>query len=250
MMTVAYEIPIGVIGSGKHGALLIEKMQKMGIPIPGVYGHKNRDRLKAPFMETVQEVMEVSQAVVLAIPPEHSMEVAAQALDMGRDVLVEKPITASYQEALTLLDIEGSSDSFVMAAHCLCYSDNIGEVTRGRWKSAFCAYRRPKSGSKMNAYWNLAVHPISVFTLAGVTDYEVRFTWSDTDPYTMMFFNDEDDNESEFIAVGDYFKNQFEHFIHCIRTREKPRTDLEHGAEVIKALEEYGGIYEAERGVQ
>lgn len=245
------DIKFGVIGSGTHASLLIEQMQQINMTIVGVYGHKNRERLTLPFMERVEEVVEASDALVLAIPPEHNLEVATLALAAGKDVLVEKPMTGSYKQALTLSDVEASSDGFVMVGHCLCYSDNIHDVIDREWERAACYYRRPKSGSRMNPYWNLAVHPISIFVLAGVHDFDVEFDWNGEEPCMEMAFFNGGGAKEMYRSTGNFFKNQFEHFMQCIRTREKPRTDLEHGIEVIRQLEErYGGIYETERGVQ
>ncbi len=139
---------------------------KMKIQYPGV-------EVSADFADALKEDIE---AVVLAVPAEKHAPLAKQALEAGKHVFVEKPLTLSPEDGLELLNLSKEKDKVCMVGHLLEYhpcvemmkkiidSGEIGELR-------YIYSQRVNLGivrQNENALWSLAPHDLSIIlTLMG-----------------------------------------------------------------------------------
>ena len=109
-------------------------------------------------------------AVVVATSAGSHFPVARAALEAGKDVFVEKPITLMVEEAEELLRIAGASKLILMVGHLLLYHPAVAHLKRmldeGQLGDVYYAYTERRNLGKVrqdeNAMWSLAPHDISV----------------------------------------------------------------------------------------
>jgi predicted dehydrogenase len=109
-------------------------------------------------------------AVVIATPVFSHYPLAKQALLAGKHVLVEKPLTASVQEAEELIELAGKRNRLLMVDHTFLYTgavEKIKELVQAGeiGKIQYIDSIRINLGlfhSDVNVLWDLAPHDISI----------------------------------------------------------------------------------------
>ena len=99
---------VGLIGAGHFGRYHALKLA--GAKRAKLVGlaDANPERAKTVAWEagcpvkSVDEILELAQAVIIAAPAEYHFDLAAKALRAGKHVLVEKPIAATLEQAAEL----------------------------------------------------------------------------------------------------------------------------------------------------
>jgi predicted dehydrogenase len=110
------------------------------------------------------------EAVVVATPVPTHFELARQALDAGKHVLVEKPPAVRGEEMDELVRLAGERGLVLMPGHLLLYHPGVQAlkelVDAGELGEVLCIYgNRQNLGiirSNENALWSLGVHDLSV----------------------------------------------------------------------------------------
>lgn len=128
-----------------------------------------------PKTKTTAELSDVLaddrvRAVVVATDVPRHYEVALAALEAGRDVFVEKPLTMSASTSEALCEVADRNDRILMAGHLLLYHPAVDSLRRlvqsGELGSVLYLYaQRLNLGvvrREENAWWSLAPHDISV----------------------------------------------------------------------------------------
>jgi predicted dehydrogenase len=109
-------------------------------------------------------------AVVLAVPPSLHFEFGKQALDAGKHLFVEKPLTLTAEDAERLVKLAQERQRVLMVGHLLKYHPAVKKlkdlVTTGTLGEIRYIYSRRLNLGKIrreeNALWNFAPHDISV----------------------------------------------------------------------------------------
>lgn len=123
------------------------------------------------------------EAVVIATDASAHYEQARRALEAGKAVFVEKPITLDVREAEVLVNLAEKQGQILMVGHLLLYHPVItaikNYITSGEWGDIFYIYStRVNLGTirtTENALWSLAPHDISVMLyLTGQTPLSVN----------------------------------------------------------------------------
>lgn len=112
------------------------------------------------------------EAVVLATPVGTHFSLARQALQAGKNVLVEKPLATSLEEASALVDQAKDAGLLVMAAHTFLYSPAVQRakqfIDEGQLGDPLYAQSsRVNLGihqSDVSVIWDLAPHDLSILT--------------------------------------------------------------------------------------
>jgi predicted dehydrogenase len=111
-------------------------------------------------------------AVVIATPVFTHFELAKQALEQGKNVLIEKPMTSSSAEAEALIELADKKNKVLMVDHTFLYtgavqkiksiidSDTIGKVNYFDSTRINLGLFQPD----INVLWDLAPHDISILT--------------------------------------------------------------------------------------
>ena len=110
------------------------------------------------------------EAVILAVPAAYHFEAARQALERGKHVYVEKPLTLSADTARELVKLADRQDRILMVGHLLEYHPAVamlkGLVENQELGEVYYLYsQRVNLGvvrRDENALWNFAPHDVSV----------------------------------------------------------------------------------------
>lgn len=173
-------INVAIIGYGYWGKNLVRNFYNH----PGcnvqlvVDADENKlNKLKAiyPDVPTTQEVDDIYSrhsidAVVIATPVFSHHKLALQALENGRHVMVEKPMTSSVKEAEELINLASQKDLLLMPDHTFLYTgavQKIKELVKNDHigKIKYIDSTRINLGlfqSDINVLWDLAPHDISI----------------------------------------------------------------------------------------
>ena len=121
-MNELFSVGVAGVGSlGRHHARVASSLP--GVRVAGVF---DTDRNRAsevagefgvPTAESLEQLIERSDAVVVAVPTSSHHAVASAALAAGRHVLVEKPITETLSEADELVALAEKMGRVLQAGH-------------------------------------------------------------------------------------------------------------------------------------
>jgi predicted dehydrogenase len=132
------ESPVRVvtIGAGARGSLYGEyalrnpgQMKVVGVAEPNVFRndrhaqkHQIEDKYRFDTWEKAFQVPKFADAVVIATPDDLHYAPCMKALEMGYDILLEKPISPSEKECLDILRLAKKTNRIVAVCHVLRYS--------------------------------------------------------------------------------------------------------------------------------
>jgi predicted dehydrogenase len=173
-------IKIGVIGYGYWGPNIIRNFaQTDGVSVT-MCCDSNPDRVKRaksqyPYLETTTDINQALRspnvdAVAIVTPVATHYEFARKALEEGKHVLVEKPLTASVAEAESLLEISRKRKLTLMVDHTFIFTGAVrkmkeivesGEVGNLYYFDSV----RINLGlfqKDVNVLWDLAPHDIAI----------------------------------------------------------------------------------------
>lgn len=141
----------------------------------------------APNVEVIDTVARVLAApevtgVVIATPAETHYELARQALEAGKDVLVEKPLALTYEQGAHLVQLADRAKLMLMVGHVLEYHPAIQRVLElvraGELGKVQYIYSNRLSLGKIrreeNILWSFAPHDVAVILrLMGSLPFQV-----------------------------------------------------------------------------
>lgn len=308
---------VAVVGSGYWGKNLVRNLHELGA-LEAVCD-LNEDRLRAmqaehgPSLRAETSYTDLLaddsiDAVVLATPAVTHQQMASQALEAGKDVLVEKPLATSIDGGEQLVELAAAKEQILMVGHLLWYHPAIIELKRlvddGTLGHIRYIYSNRLNFGKVrteeNILWSFAPHDISVILgilgempthvhaeggtflspdVADVTVSTLGFpggarahifvSW--LHPFKeqrlvvigedkMAAFEDGPDGgtldlyahsidwsgagphankkHAERVEVPAYepLRAEIEHFLDCVTTRNRPRTDGAEGLRVLRVL--------------
>jgi predicted dehydrogenase len=122
---------------------------------------------------------------VIATPVFTHFELAKKALENGKHVLLEKPMTSTVKEAETLMDLAKQKGKLIMVDHTFLYTGAVQKIksliTDGAIGNVkYFDSTRINLGlfqSDVNVLWDLAPHDISILNyLVGESPYSVNAT--------------------------------------------------------------------------
>jgi predicted dehydrogenase len=168
---------IGVVGLNYWGPNLARNFAELGAlswicDLDEERLEKAKARHPAATATTSFESLLASEVegVVIATPVPTHYELARQALEAGKHVLVEKPPAMTAAEIDELVFLAAEKDLVLMPGHLLLYHPGIRKVKQliddGELGDVLCVYgNRVNLGivrTNENALWSLGVHDLSV----------------------------------------------------------------------------------------
>lgn len=182
---------IAVIGSGYWGRNLVRNFHQLGAlhtvcdPNPRVEDEVRDKYPQVKFRRDYQEVLADAQvdAVVLATPAVTHFEMARLAMEVGKDVYVEKPLALKVEEGAELARMAERLGRILMVGHILQYHPavlRLKELIRGGvlGRLEYIYSNRLNMGkirTEENILWSFAPHDISV-VLSLLDEQPVRVT--------------------------------------------------------------------------
>ncbi len=128
-------VRVGVVGTGYlgrlHARVLSETPEANVIgfvePNDAVAAQVESD-LKLKRFDSVAALAREIECAVVATPTTTHFEVAHELLDAGVDVMIEKPITATVEEAQRLIDLAAAKNRIIQVGHVERYNPAIAAV--------------------------------------------------------------------------------------------------------------------------
>lgn len=173
-------IGVGVIGYGYWGPNLVRNFADVPDARVVAVSDLRQDRLELvrrryPSVETTLEVRRLIDdprvdAVAIATPVSTHYEFAMQALRAGKHVLIEKPLAASSEEALRLVEEAERRQRVLMVDHTFVYTSavrKIRELVAGETLGQIYYYDSVRVNlglfqHDVNVVWDLAVHDLAI----------------------------------------------------------------------------------------
>ena len=184
-------IKIAVIGCGYWGPNLIRNFNEIGDAEMTMVSDIRPDRLQAvyrkyPHVELTVDHNAVIQnpnidAIVLATPVETHYPLAKAAIENGKSVFIEKPLTSSISEAEELIELADKHKKVLMVGHTFVYTGAVQKIKRlidqGELGDIYyfdsvrvnLGLFRPTA----NVIWDLAPHDVSImdYVLGGEPEF-------------------------------------------------------------------------------
>ncbi|MDT7950902.1 MAG: Gfo/Idh/MocA family oxidoreductase [Acetobacteraceae bacterium] len=167
------ELRIGIIGAGHFGrfhALKVAGNRRAVLaglcdPEPDRARAIGREAGGAPAL-SLEALLAASDAVIVASPAETHFALAAQALEAGRHVLVEKPIAATLDEADRLATLAGARGLVLQVGHLLRYSAEhraiSSRITRPLYIEATRIAPFKPRGTDVSVILDLMIHDLDL----------------------------------------------------------------------------------------
>lgn len=118
------KIPVAVVGAGEHGKNHARELRQVaGAELTGIYDLR-ADRARevacefgVRAFENLEEAFAAARAVSVVIPTTHHAELALRAFERGVDVLLEKPISRTLEEADELIRCSEAKKRILQVGH-------------------------------------------------------------------------------------------------------------------------------------
>lgn len=181
-------VRIAVIGAGHFGRFHAQKVAASpDAVLVGIHDrHPERAAMVgaevgAPVLPSADAAIAAAEAVIVATPTAAHHPIAAAALDAGRHVLVEKPITVTLAEADDLIARAASAGRVLQVGHLERFSAARGAITRhiSRPLAMECVRVAPyrERGTDVSVVLDLMIHDIDlVLMLAGAAPASIEAT--------------------------------------------------------------------------
>jgi len=173
-------INVGVVGYGYWGPNLVRSMFEVPETAVIAVSDMREDRLKLvksryPSIETSTDYRSLLDnpnidAIAIATPVHAHFDLALQALQAGKHVLVEKPMTSSSQQAIRLIDEAERRNLVLMVDHTFVYTGAVRKIKEmvGSGRLGDIYYydsTRINLGlfqRDIDVIWDLAVHDLAI----------------------------------------------------------------------------------------
>lgn len=169
---------IGVVGAGQWGRNLVRVFHELnslyGVAdgVSAVQAEIRATYPHAVVFQSLEDMLHDPQvdAIALATPAQYHARHARLALEAGKHVFIEKPMTLSVADAEELVQLAESSSQVVMVGHLLLYDPAIRTIKRLLREGAVGEVRslhqeRAKLGrvrAVEDVLWSFGVHDLAV----------------------------------------------------------------------------------------
>ncbi|MCZ9962343.1 Gfo/Idh/MocA family oxidoreductase [Brachyspira hyodysenteriae] len=129
------KVNISLIGVGRMGQFHLNVVSQINhINLSGIYdadeNHLNEISQKYNIRKfnSVDEAIDNADAVIIASPTIYHFEIAKKAVEKGKHVLVEKPMTETYAQALELEEIVKQKNVILQVGHVERFNGAVQEL--------------------------------------------------------------------------------------------------------------------------
>ncbi len=175
-------VNLAVIGAGYWGPNLIRNFAQLpGCELKAIADLEKENLKKIsnsyPSAKKTSQTSEVFRsqeinAVAIATTAETHYELAKEALEAGKDVFVEKPLTLNVQQGRELIQLAKKKERILMVGHLLLYHPGVKKlkeyVELGELGDLYYVYSTRVSLGQVrkseNALWSFAPHDVYVVT--------------------------------------------------------------------------------------
>ena len=129
------KVNISLIGVGRMGQFHLNVINQINsINLKGIYdadeNHLNEvsNKYNINKFSSLDEAIDNSDAVIIASPTKFHFEIAKKALEKGKHVLVEKPMTETYIQAKELQEIVNKKNLILQVGHVERFNGAVQEL--------------------------------------------------------------------------------------------------------------------------
>ncbi|WP_028330838.1 Gfo/Idh/MocA family protein [Brachyspira alvinipulli] len=129
------KVNISLIGVGRMGQFHLNVINQINqINLSGIYDeNKNHlDEISQKYninkFNSIDEAIDNADAVIIATPTIYHFEIAKKAVEKGKHVLVEKPMTETYSQALELEEIVKKNNVILQVGHVERFNGAVQEL--------------------------------------------------------------------------------------------------------------------------
>lgn len=173
-------IELGLVGAGHWGPNIVHSVQGTGRGVVKWLCDLDTARMQKvaerhPDVRTTSSLDDVLaddavSGVVIATPTNTHFELSRRALEAGKHVLVEKPLTADAAESRALIELAAKVDRVLMVGHVFEYNASIRALKKlvdsgELGEIHYMSFSRTNLGpvrTDVNALWDLASHDVSI----------------------------------------------------------------------------------------
>ena len=128
---------IGVVGAGHLGKHHIKHLSNhKGVDFVGVFD-TNEDSLKnicdefsVKPLQSLEELISLCEAVNIVTPTNTHFDIARKFLNQKKDVFIEKPLTNTVEEALSLINLAKKNECIVQVGHIERFNPTINKLKK------------------------------------------------------------------------------------------------------------------------
>jgi len=167
---------VAVVGCGAWGRHHVRTFQELGALagvvelLPALRERIQEDFPGVPVWGAMEQAFERADGIVVATPAPSHAPLAARALQAGKGVLVEKPMTLGSRDAQELVSLARAAGRPLMVGHLLLYQPAVRELKRLLEAGAVgrvlrIHHERLNHGrvrQTENVLWSLAPHDVAV----------------------------------------------------------------------------------------
>ncbi|MEI0749807.1 Gfo/Idh/MocA family oxidoreductase [Brachyspira pulli] len=129
------KVNISLIGVGRMGQFHLNVINQINqINLAGIYD-ANEDHLNELSQKyninkfnSIDEAIDNADAVIIASPTIYHFEIAKKAVEKGKHVLVEKPMTETYEQALELASLVKQKNVILQVGHVERFNGAVQEL--------------------------------------------------------------------------------------------------------------------------
>ena len=126
---------IGVVGAGHLGKHHIKHLSNhKGVDFVGVFD-TNEDSLKnicdefsVKPLQSLEELISLCEAVNIVTPTNTHFDIARKFLNQNKDVFIEKPLTNTVEEALSLINLAKTNECIIQVGHIERFNPTINKL--------------------------------------------------------------------------------------------------------------------------
>lgn len=179
-------VPVAVIGVGEHGKKHARELREVpGAVLAGVYDLRPEraaevaKELGVRAFATLEDALAAVRAVSIVIPTSAHAEVARRALERGVDVLLEKPITRTVEEADGLIALSAAQGRILQVGHIERFNPGVAAARAITRRPLFFEIHRlgvfsPRS-LDVDVVFDLMIHDLDlILWMTGAAVSDVR----------------------------------------------------------------------------
>ena len=161
---------IGVGYLGRHHARIFSEMEGTELVAVVDIDHARAEKISATYgcqaYTDYREALDDVQAVSIVTPTVYHHDIAMGCLRAGKDVLIEKPITATVAEADSIINEAEKRNAIVQVGHLERYNPAVVKIAEFIKKPEFIESERvspfPDRGLDVDVTLDLMIHDIDI----------------------------------------------------------------------------------------
>jgi predicted dehydrogenase len=177
---------VGVVGTGHMGRLHVEKLVQLAgegrARVAGVYdiatekAREVAEGLGVPVFDGIETLAEAADAAIVAAPTVEHAAIGGQLLEAGVDLLIEKPIATTRDDARSLIERARAGHRILQVGHIERFSRAVQTLAPMLSRPRFIEVHRigpyPGRATDVGVVLDLMIHDLDLILRIGGSEVE------------------------------------------------------------------------------